>query len=115
LSTARFVLITAAIAILTGAVLLVKAHQASPQVAAPAVSSSPAAVETALRRHLDRQYLSYRWVVCVPSNRTYGGTRISRCNVDFGDPHIVSYCVAIVGGVFLTDHENRALRCVPHW
>jgi hypothetical protein len=103
------------IAILIGALLLVRAHQTAPRVIAPTASGNTAGLEAALRRRLDQQYLSYRWVVCVPSNRVYAGTRISRCNVDFGDPHIVSYCVAVVGGVFLTDHENHALRCVPHW
>lgn len=79
------------------------------------VRSTPtrAAVETALRQRLDRAYLSYRWVLCVTMDRSYAGRRVWRCNVDFGDPHIVQYCVILDGHRLITDRENRHLDCAP--
>lgn len=71
------------------------------------------AVEAALRRRLDRAYLSYQWVVCVKMNRSYRGARIWRCNVGFGDPHIVQYCVILNRHGLITDRENHALNCAP--
>lgn len=72
-----------------------------------------AAVEAALQRRLDRAYLSYQWVFCVGMDRFYHGWRVWRCNVDFGDPHIVQYCVILKGHTLLTDRENHALDCSP--
>ena len=67
--------------------------------------------ERALRAHLEDQYLSVRWVRCVDSGLRYRGTRSFRCNVNFGDPHIVAYCGAFVGGAFVTDRRLKDLRC----
>ena len=79
------------------------------------VSAAPsrAAVEAALRHRLDRAYLSYQWVVCVKMDRLYRRARIWRCNVDFGDPHIVQYCVILNRHGLITDRENHALNCAP--
>jgi hypothetical protein len=76
-------------------------------------TSTRAAVEAALRRRLSRAYLSYQWVLCVKMDRVYHGLRVWRCNVDFGDPHIVQYCVILRGRTLITDRENRALNCSP--
>jgi hypothetical protein len=43
--------------------------------------------------------------------RHYAGRRLYRCNVNFGDPHILPYCAVLVGGKLLTDHENAHLNC----
>ena len=74
---------------------------------------SRSAVEAALRRRLDRADLSYQWVVCVKMDRFYRGSRVWRCNVDFGDPHIVQYCVILNRHGLITDRENHALNCAP--
>ena len=80
-----------------------------------AIHAAPgrAAVEAALRRRLDRAYLSYQWVLCVRMNRVYRGQRLWRCNVNFGDPHIVQYCVIFDRHRLITDRENHALDCSP--
>jgi hypothetical protein len=39
---------------------------------------------------------------------------VTRCKVNFGDPHIVQYCVVFIGGRLVTDHERRAIRCGVH-
>jgi hypothetical protein len=43
--------------------------------------------------------------------RRFRGAQVSRCNVNFGDPHIVPYCVVLVGETLVTDRENRAIDC----
>src|SRR5579872_2298157 len=70
-----------------------------------------ARAEIALRKRLDAAFLSYQWVVCVDMNRYFTGHRLIRCNVDFGDPHVVQYCVTFIGTRFVTDVENHALNC----
>ena len=72
-----------------------------------------AQVVALLRRRLDRAYLSYRWVVCVDMKRSFHGHRVWRCNVDFGDPHIVQYCSIVIGQRLVTDREDRRLNCAP--
>jgi hypothetical protein len=44
-------------------------------------------------------------------HRRFDGREISRCNVDFGDPHVVPYCAVLIGGRLITDRENPALDC----
>lgn len=91
-----------------GAAVAVRTSSASATT--PAVRY--ASVTTALEARLRQRYLSYRWVVCVPmAHHTYKGRRLSRCNVDFGEPHIVPYCAVLLDGTLITDHENRALDC----
>jgi hypothetical protein len=68
-------------------------------------------VARALAQRLTGKGLSYRWVVCVCMQRHYAGRRLYRCNVNFGDPHILPYCAALIGGKLLTDHENTRLNC----
>jgi hypothetical protein len=71
-------------------------------------------VRVALVRRLRSEYLSVRWVQCFRDARTYRSVRVTRCKVNFGDPHIVQYCVVIIGGRVVTDHERRAIRCGVH-
>jgi hypothetical protein len=45
---------------------------------------------------------------------TYRSLRVTSCKVNFGDPHIVRYCVVMIAGRLVTDHERRAIRCGVH-
>jgi hypothetical protein len=74
-------------------------------------AASPQAVRTALVARLHAKLLSFRWVACVRDRRSYHGQRIVRCNVNFGQPHIVRYCAVLEDGRLITNRENRALRC----
>ncbi len=85
--------------------------QSGQQAANGAQYRRNARAETALRKRLDAAFLSYHWVVCVDMNRYFTGHRLIRCNVDFGDPHVVQYCVTFIGRRFITNVENHALNC----
>jgi hypothetical protein len=37
--------------------------------------------------------------------------RVVRCNVDFGEPHIVAYCSVLRGGRLLTSEDDPAIPC----
>lgn len=74
-------------------------------------SSKAAAVKTALEDRLLGKELSYRWVVCVPTKRSFRQSTIFRCNVNFGEPHIVRYCATLEDGYFVTDREQPEMRC----
>jgi hypothetical protein len=71
-------------------------------------------VRTALVRKLEGQYLSFKWVHCYRDTKTYRTLRVTRCKVNFGDPHIVQYCVVLIAGRAVTDYERRAIRCGLH-
>ena len=71
-------------------------------------------VRTALVRKLQGEYLSVKWAHCYRDAKTYRALRVTRCKVNFGDPHIVQYCVVIIAGRVVTDHERRAIRCGLH-
>jgi hypothetical protein len=73
--------------------------------AAVAVACATARVERRLRQRLDAKHLSYRWVVCVREHAVF------RCNVDFGDPHIVRYCAVVRRGRLVTDREDPRIHC----
>lgn len=60
---------------------------------------------------LHREGLDYRWVVCVPSGQKFDGVRVVRCNVDFGEPHIVAYCSVLRDGRLLTSEDDPAIPC----
>jgi hypothetical protein len=60
---------------------------------------------------LHSEQLDYRWVVCIPSGQKYAGVRVVRCNVDFGEPHIVAYCSVLRGGRLLTSEDDPAIPC----
>jgi hypothetical protein len=44
-------------------------------------------------------------------HKRFAGAEMSRCNVDFGDPHVVPYCAVLVRGTLIADRENPALDC----
>jgi hypothetical protein len=74
-------------------------------------SATVAAVRAALQARLLERKLSYRWVACVRTNRSFAGSPIFRCNVNFGEPHIVRYCAMLEGGQFVTNREQPEMRC----
>ena len=71
----------------------------------------PAAVKAALEARFAEKHLSFEWVYCLRTPRTFEGERVFRCNVNFGEPHIVRYCATLDGGRLLTNYEQPALRC----
>ena len=66
---------------------------------------------TAVIARMHAEHLDYRWVVCVPSGNRFDGVRVVRCNVDFGEPHIVAYCSVLRGGRLLTSEDDPAIPC----
>ena len=100
--------VIAVVAVLLLAISVYRAHTGGP---ASAATPQYHSVQAALRASLDRQHLSYQWVACTAMHRRFAGREISRCNVDFGDPHVVPYCAVLVGGALITDRENPALNC----
>ena len=73
--------------------------------------SNSAAVTAALEARLRGMNLSYRWVVCIETKRSFAGSPIFRCNVNFGEPHIVRYCATLDGEQLVTNHEQARMRC----
>ena len=78
------------------------------------VSSAPATareVRAALEKRLVERKLTFKWVVCTQTRRSFAGSSIFRCNVNFGEPHIVRYCAALDEGHLTTNREQPAMRC----
>jgi hypothetical protein len=69
------------------------------------------AVRAALEARLLGKTLSYRWVVCLQTKRSFAGSPIFRCNVNFGEPHIIRYCAILEAGQFVTNREKPEMRC----
>ena len=78
------------------------------------VSSEAAEIRTALEARLLEKKLSYRWVVCVQTKQSFKESTIFRCNVNFGEPHIVRYCATLDDGHFITNREQPEMRCGRH-
>jgi hypothetical protein len=78
---------------------------------ATADSAKAAAVRAALQARLLEKKLSHRWVVCARTKRSFAGSPVFRCNVNFGEPHIVRYCATLEGGRFVTNREQPEMRC----
>jgi hypothetical protein len=72
---------------------------------------TPAAVREALEARLVGKKLSFQWVYCLRTKRAFEGRPIVRCNVNFGEPHIVIYCATLDDGMLVTNREQPALRC----
>jgi hypothetical protein len=72
---------------------------------------SPAEVKTALEARLVGKKLSFEWVYCLRTRRSHEDRTIFRCNVNFGEPHIVMYCAVLEGGELITNRELPAIRC----
>ena len=73
--------------------------------------AEPADVRAALEARLLGKKLSYEWVVCVRTRRSFTGRPIFRCNVNFGEPHIVRYCATLEDGRLVTDREQPRMQC----
>lgn len=78
---------------------------------ATSVDADAAEVRAALEARLLGKKLSYRWVVCVRTKRSFTGSPIFRCNVNFGEPHIIRYCATLEAGQFVTNREQPEMRC----
>jgi hypothetical protein len=77
----------------------------------PSAPATPSDVRAALEQRLVERKLTFRWVVCVQTRRSFAGSPIFRCNVNFGAPHIVRYCATLDDGQLMTNREEPELRC----
>jgi hypothetical protein len=118
--SARAWLALLAAALLGAAVaVLVYAGRASPGRPQPGVAlvagirDPVRAADATLRLELRSERLSFRDVVCVRNGRAYHGHPIIRCNVNFGDPHVVAYCSVISAGRLITSQQDPAIPCKP--
>jgi hypothetical protein len=66
-----------------------------------------------LSRELRSEHLSFQYVVCIKNGRAYRGHPVIRCNVNFGDPHVVAYCSVISAGRLVTTQQDPAIPCKP--
>ncbi len=74
-------------------------------------SAKAAEARAALEARLLGRKLSFRWVECVRTKRSFAGSVIFRCNVNFGEPHIVRYCATLDDGQLATNREQPEMRC----
>ena len=104
----------ALIAAVAVAVVFVTAGRSQPGVPLAAGLRDPiqAAART-LSLELRSENLSVQDVACVRNGRAYQGHPVIRCNVNFGDPHVVAYCSVIVAGRLVTSHEDPSIPCEP--
>ena len=76
-------------------------------------AATPASAKQLLSLRLKAEYLTVHWIACVRTGRVYRGAAIVRCNVNFGDPHIVAYCTVFRGKAAVTQFQNAAIPCGP--
>jgi hypothetical protein len=74
-------------------------------------ATTPTEAKKLMVDYLHSKHLSYRWVACLRSGRSFKGAAIVRCNVNFGDPHIEAYCIVLRNGELYTNHQNAAIPC----
>jgi hypothetical protein len=74
-------------------------------------ATTPPDAKKLMVEYLDGKHLSYRWVACLRSGRSFRGAAIVRCNVNFGDPHIEAYCIVLRHGQLYSDHDDAAIPC----
>ena len=74
-------------------------------------ATTPTTAKQLMVEYLDGKHLSYHWVACLRSGRSFRGAAIVRCNVNFGDPHIEAYCIVLRDGKLYSDHDNPAIPC----
>jgi hypothetical protein len=102
--------------IAAGAVAVVFATAGGSQPGVPLVAGIRDPVQAAdrtLSLELRSENLSVQDVACVRNGRTYQGNAVIRCNVNFGDPHVVAYCSVIVAGRLITSHQDPSIPCQP--
>ena len=73
--------------------------------------TTPAEVKEALEARLVGKKLSFEWVYCLRTRRSFEERTIFRCNVNFGEPHIVIYCAVLDEGGLVTNRERPGIRC----
>jgi hypothetical protein len=71
------------------------------------------AADKTLSLELRSEHLSVQYVACVRNGRAYHGHPVIRCNVNFGDPHVVAYCSVILAGRLVTSHQDPSIPCQP--
>jgi hypothetical protein len=108
------------VAVLTAAaVALAQAYRAGPgrsQPGVPLVAGIRNPVQAAgrtLSRELRSQHLYFRYVACIRNGRAYHGHPVIRCNVNFGDPHVVAYCSVIMAGRLVSSQQAPSIPCKP--
>ena len=74
-------------------------------------ATTPTEAKKLMVGYLDSKHLSYRWVACLRSGRSFEGAAIVRCNVNFGDPHIEAYCIVLRDGKLYTNHQDKTISC----
>jgi hypothetical protein len=74
-------------------------------------ATTPTEANKLMVGYLHSKHLSYQWVACLRSGRSFKGAAIVRCNVNFGDPHIEAYCIVLRNGALYTDHQNADIPC----
>ncbi len=74
-------------------------------------AASPGEIKTALEARLADKHLSFEWVYCLRTGLEFEGSNIVRCNVNFGEPHIVIYCAVLEDGKLITNRERPSIRC----
>jgi len=79
--------------------------------AGPISTARPSTFRTAVIARLHTENVNYRWVACVASGKRFEGVAVVRCNVDFGEPHIVAYCSVLRAGRLLTSEDDPAIPC----
>ena len=72
---------------------------------------TPSDVKAALEARLVDKHLSFEWVYCLRTKLQLDGRDIVRCNVNFGEPHIVVYCAVLEDGELITNRERPEIRC----
>lgn len=79
----------------------------------PVASGPPtaAAAERAMTTRMEAEELSIRYLACVDEGVRRDQEVVFRCNVNFGEPHIVGYCAVLREGRAVTQVEDPALRC----
>jgi hypothetical protein len=74
-------------------------------------AASPSVAKRLLVERLHAKHLTFHWVACLRTGRSYRGAPVVRCNVNFGDPHIEAYCSLLRNGHLVTNHEDSAIPC----
>jgi hypothetical protein len=74
-------------------------------------TASLARFHNAVVARMRAENLRYLWVACVRSGNRYRSVPVVRCNVDFGEPHIVAYCSVFRNGRLLTSEDDPAIPC----
>jgi len=104
----------ALLAVAAGVFALTDHGRSQPGVALVAGAGNPVqAAEKTLSLELRSEHLSVQNVACVRNGRAYHGHPVIRCNVNFGDPHVVAYCSVIVAGRLVTSHQDPSIPCRP--